>query len=173
MNMLNAAASGQRIDYIYAQSANAIELTSTSLTKSSRLDCDSFIAGACEFFATQAKQTASVGTPYVAQEKTSPLEFTATIRVTGSRRGAVYVTASRAMLTIMLMRMGATDITTATMCNVLRELAAKMVAVSRRDNRSDVLIWDPTISTDRTGQIDIGRNASPLIVPIHWRKFTA
>jgi chemotaxis protein CheX len=173
MNMLTAATQGQRIEYAYDAAANDVELDRASLKQTTAFDFDSFVAGACEFFATQAKQTAAIGMPYVANEDAiKALEFTATIRITGQRRGAVHVTASRAMLTIMLMRMGATDITVDAMKKVLRDLATNMAAIARRDNMDDVLIWDPMIVADR--QTRIGSDAlSALVVPIHWRKFTA
>ena len=77
------------------------------------------------------------------------------------------------MLTIMLMRMGSSDITVESMTAVLRDLARSMAAAARRDNNEDVLVWEPNVSTDRTSKIECKRVTRPLIVPIQWRKFTA
>lgn len=174
MNMLAAATVGQRLDYSYEGVAANDTFELPALRDTAELSLDSFVAGACEFLQTQAKQPATVGTPYVAYDgQLAPLEFMATIRITGSRRGAVYLTASRAMLTIMLMRMGSNDITVENMCKVLRDLAASMTKSARADNGNDVLVWEPSIATDRSGKINCPRGTSPVIVPIHWRKFTA
>jgi chemotaxis protein CheX len=172
MNMLTAAAKGQRLEYIYDVAANDDELNAFAPTIDTSIDLDSFVSGACEFFATEAKQSATVGTPYIAKiEQLASLEFTAAIRITGKVRGSIYLSASRAMLTIMLMRMGATDITVATMSNALHKLAATMVGVARHNNGDDVLVWEPSIATERSGKIE--SRGAPLVVPIHWRKFTA
>src|SRR5689334_19610728 len=115
MNTLAAVAHGRHIDYGYDAAGNCNGLPSISPRAPGRLDYGGFIAGACEYFTHEAKQSATIGTPYVGHEQPLvPLEFTATVRVTGGTRGAMYITASRAMLTIMLMRMGRTDITVAT-----------------------------------------------------------
>jgi chemotaxis protein CheX len=172
MNMLIAAAKGQRLEYIREAANDTLELP--ALRPQSRVALDGFVAGACEYLETHAKQLAIVGTPYVAYESNiAALEFTATIRITGARRGIVYLTASRAMLTIMLMRMGSTDITVEGMSAVLRDLAFSMAAAARRGNDEDILVREPSVFVDRTGKIECKRAARPLIVPIQWRKFTA
>lgn len=177
MNMLIAAAKGQRLEYAYDHAANdtlVIEALANIPQKQSETALQSFVAGACEFLETKVKQLATVGTPFVAYESTiAPLEFTATIRITGERRGAVYLTASRAMLTIMLMRMGSTDITVNAMSKVLRDLAMSMVNSARRDLSDELLVWEPSVAVERTGKIEAARDTRPLIVPIQWRKFTA
>jgi chemotaxis protein CheX len=180
MNMLTAATRGQRIDYIYDAHGDA-EVRSFALTKTPRINIEGFVSGASRYFATRAKQEAIIGSPYVAYEgafhgandvKVAPLEFTATMRVTGRLRGTAYLTASRSMLTILLMRMGATDITTETMRGALHELAQAMAASARHVD-PDLLVWDPSVANERNGVIECGRDQSPLVVPIHWRKFTA
>ena len=178
MHMLTAAAKGQRIEYRYDHRADddtlVIEALAHVTPKHSEISLQSFIAGACEYLETKVKQLATVGTPFVAYEaNVAPLEFTAAIRITGERRGTVYLTASRAMLTIMLMRMGSTDVTAEHMSKVLRDLAMSMVNAARRDLSDELLVWEPSVATERTGKIECARDARPLIVPIHWRKFTA
>jgi hypothetical protein len=99
-------------------------------------------------------------------------EFTATIRITGARRGAIYVSASRAMLTILLMRMGATDITTVTMSEALRKLATAMADAARSNLSNELLIWSPTVKVSAANKIDESLQARPVVTPIHWRKYT-
>lgn len=179
MNMLTSAAKGKRLDVrnpttnsTSSSTIGGAAIESIAVTRRHHIDLDSYMAGANEFFSTHAKQSADIGSPYVAHEGIEPLEFTAAIRVTGSLRGTVYVSASRAMLTIMLMRMGATDINTDNMGKVLRNLASAMVAFARRDSGFDVLVRDPSTVSERREKIGGAGNAV-LVAPIHWRKFTA
>ena len=175
MNMLLAAAKGQRLQYAYRPAADDV-VDSTHAESSS--DLDGFAHGARTYFATQAKQPASVGTPYIVNDDELPAqEFTAMMRISGERSGTVYITASRAMLTIMLMRMGSDDITTERMCDALRGLAQSMVRGAREQLGNDVLVWEPVVAANRlanrpANQYGLqGRRA--LVTPIHWRKYTA
>lgn len=171
MNMLAAADRGQRIEYIYAR--HATDTCRLDVTPKRGVDLHSFTTGACTFLATQAKQMASVGSPYVAQEgKTAALEFTAAIRVVGERSGTVYFSVSRAMLTIMLMRMGATEITHESMRALLAKMASAMAFAARRVIGDDCLVQEPIVSLSRSGELHAAHGL-PLVVPIQWRKFTA
>jgi chemotaxis protein CheX len=72
-----------------------------------RVELETFVEGTTSYFATAANQPASVGSPYIVQEgRPAVQEFTGMINIAGKRRGIVYFTASRPMLTVMLMRMG-------------------------------------------------------------------
>lgn len=172
MNMLAAAARGQRIEYVYGSRAQDAYLLNDVAPKRG-IDLHGFTRGACEFLATNAKQMASVGSPYVAQAgNTASLEFTAAIRVVGERSGTAYFSASRAMLTIMLMRMGAIDITHDSMRALLARMASAMASAARLDIGDEYLVQEPIVSKIRRGDFHTPSGRA-LVVPIQWRKFTA
>jgi len=169
--LANAMTLERRLLCAYA--ANEFEPTDLRAPAVPHINLDDFVAGAEDFFATAAKQPAIVGSPFVAQaSEIAWQEFTATIRITGERRGAIYVSASRGMLTILLMRMGATDITTVTMSEALRRLAESMADAARFDLSSALLVWSPTVSVGAMHEIDRSIASRPVVAPIHWRKYT-
>jgi chemotaxis protein CheX len=137
------------------------------------------VHGALEFFVSKTRQPAISGSPYIAEGDKSDLagqEFSARIRVTGRQRTTVHVSASRAMLTIMLMRMGATDITTSTMSDALLELADAIAQSIRSSLGNEVLAWPPVVTKGGargTGDSSMEKPRSPLVAPIHWRTYTA
>jgi len=176
MNMLAAAEKGQRIDYIYCPGARQVYLCDDTATRPSidltSIDLSGFVEGACSFFATHGRQTASVGSPYVSYaDPAQTLEFTAAIRVVGDQTGTIYFSASRAMLTIMLMRMGAAEITHDNMCMLMRQIAAQMATVARRAIGADFVVRETNSVARHT--LARGKAQRALVVPIQWRKFTA
>jgi chemotaxis protein CheX len=131
------------------------------------------VAGIAEFFAQDVNQAAEFSTPYLGrQSKVDFLEFALTLRVAGPRRGTVHFTASRAMLTIMLMRMGCTDIGDQAMGGALAQLATRMTAAVRRTVDNRTVVSAPTIRKGRPTSVDCGPSR-PLFVPIQWRKYSA
>ena len=171
MNMLLAAANGQRLRYVYPAAHND---SAANLDVATRIDLDAFVAGACEFFTNETKQGASVGSPYIARGRDIPAqEFTATMRVSGAIGGDISFTASRAMLTIMLMRMGSDDITTPRMRALLKRLAMAMSMKARTALGDDVLVSEPVVTSSRDTNCEQSRIPRALVTPFHWRKFTA
>ena len=69
-----------------------------------------FIEGTTNYFETTAQQPATVGSPYLVTDgNPGAYEYTGVIGISGSRKGIVYFTAPRGMLTVLLMRMQETD----------------------------------------------------------------
>jgi len=159
------------------RSRASIAVVPTQQPLEPKLDLDSIVAGTLEFFSTRTRQDARTGSPYLAQDRDdqpglSLQEFTAETRISGAHRGSVLVSASRAMLTIMLMRMGSTDITTSTMSAALRELATAIAVSIRASLGDEVMTWSPVVTIGGARRVrNPGR--APLVAPIHWRNYTA
>jgi hypothetical protein len=168
MNMLIAAEYGQPLPYSYQS------LDDTGLRECLRihpLHVDGFVASALRFLHSETKQAATAGTPYMPHDDQVAMhEFTASARITGTQRGTVSLSATRTMLTIMLMRSGAIDITTETMGEMLRQMAASMAADASAHS-PDVLLRRPVLRVERRAQRRIGKRC--YLVPIYWRKFCA
>ena len=111
-----------------------------------KVELETFVEGTTHYFATAANQPASVGSPYIVQEGRPAIqEFTGVINIAGKRRGIVYFTASRPMLTVMLMRMGETELTQENMCDLVGEVANTISGNARRDFGKDFMISVPTV----------------------------
>ena len=122
-----------------------------------KVELETFVEGTTHYFATAANQPASVGSPYIVQEgQPTVQEFTGLISIAGKRRGIVYFTASRPMLTVMLMRMGETELTQENMCDLVGEVANTISGNARRDFGKDFMISVPTVHRGRSGK---GRHA--------------
>ena len=66
-----------------------------------KVELETFVEGTTHYFEAAANQPASVGSPYIVQDgKPQVQEFTGVISIAGKRRGIVYFTASRPMLTV-------------------------------------------------------------------------
>jgi chemotaxis protein CheX len=126
------------------------------------------------YFATAANQPASVGSPYIVQEGRPTIqEFTGMISIAGKRRGIVYFTASRPMLTVMLMRMGETELTQENMCDLVGEVANTISGNARRDFGKDFMISVPTVVAGEPEKIVTPDNIRSFVIPINWRSHSA
>lgn len=138
------------------------------------VELETFVQGTTHYFETTANQPASVGSPYLVQEgKPAVHEFTGIISVAGKRRGIVYFTASRPMLTVMLMRMGETELTHENMCDLVGEVANTISGNARRDFGKDFMISVPQVVTGRSEDVPTPDNTRAFVIPINWRSHSA
>ena len=139
-----------------------------------KVELETFVEGTTHYFATAANQPASVGSPYIVQEGRPAIqEFTGVINIAGKRRGIVYFTASRPMLTVMLMRMGETELTQENMCDLVGEVANTISGNVRRDCGKEFVISVPTILTGIAVPIELPAGCRPVVIPINWRSHAA
>jgi CheY-like chemotaxis protein len=93
-----------------------------------------FIEGTTNYFEISAQQSASVGSPYLVTDgKPGAYEYTGIIGISGARKGIVYFTAPRGMLTVLLMRMQETDTSDANIMDLVGEVANTISGNARRD----------------------------------------
>src|SRR5947208_16324188 len=90
-----------------------------------------FVEGTTNFFEVAAQQPASIGSPYLMEGSPAVHGYTGVINISGKREGLVYFTASRALLTVLLMKLPAHDIRHATMTS-LRSAHATTTSVDTR-----------------------------------------
>lgn len=140
----------------------------------SSVELTTFVEGTTRYFETAANQPASVGSPYLVQEgRPTVQEFTGLISIAGKRRGVVYFTASRPMLTVLLMRMGETELTEANMADLVGEVANTISGNARRDFGKDFMISVPTVVAGRPEQVATPENMRSFVIPINWRSHSA
>src|ERR1041384_5223576 len=92
--------SRSRIDNLTRQSPNSSESASAMLQEQ---ELKTFVEGTTNYFEVAAQQPASVGSPYLATDgPPTTHDYTGVISISGKRKGVVYFTAPRAMLTVLL-----------------------------------------------------------------------
>lgn len=139
-----------------------------------KVELETFVEGTTNYFETAANQPASVGSPYIVQDGHPTIqEFTGMISIAGKRRGVVYFTASRPMLTVMLMRMGETELTQDNMCDLVGEVANTISGNARRDFGKDFMISVPTVVTGEPDKALTPDNIRSFVIPINWRSHSA
>ncbi|MFT3905520.1 MAG: chemotaxis protein CheX [Steroidobacteraceae bacterium] len=133
-----------------------------------------FVAGILHYFETMVQQAAQVGTPYLALGKPPrSLDYTGMIRISGTRQGAVYFTAPKGMLSVMLMRMQETNISHDNLCDLVGEVANTLSGNARRDFGAQFVISVPQVVHGADSQLSHPADARPIVIPIDWRNYHA
>src|SRR5271157_4626934 len=105
-----------------------------------------FVDGATRYFEVSAQHSATVGSPYLVTDgKPGAYEYTGVIGITGARKGIVYFTAPRGMLTVLLMRMQETDTSDENIKDLVGEVANTISGNARRDFGRTFVISVPTV----------------------------
>jgi chemotaxis protein CheX len=126
-----------------------------------------FVEGTTNYFETSAQQSATVGSPYLVTDgKPGAYEYTGVIGITGARKGIVYFTAPRGMLTVLLMRMQETDTSDENIKDLVGEVANTISGNARRDFGKNFVIAH-----------DLEKVTTPysrsFVIPINWRTHSA
>ena len=139
-----------------------------------KVELETFVEGTTHYFQTAANQPASVGSPYLVNEGAPGIqEYTGIITIAGKRKGIVYFTASRPMLTVLLMRLGETDMTHENMCDLVGEVANQISGNARRDFGSEFMISVPRVIAGAPEHAVTPANVRSFVIPINWRSHSA
>lgn len=134
---------------------------------------ETFVAATIHYFDTTVDR-ASVGSPYLIEEGQPPVqEFAGAIKISGKRQGIVYFTASRLMLTAMLVRMGENEITVENMADLVGEVANTISGNVRRTFGDEFVIATPRVVVNRPEELVLPVHIRPFVVPINWRTHSA
>jgi len=132
-----------------------------------------FIDGTTNYFEISGQQAASVGSPYLVTDgKPGAYEYTGIIGVSGARKGIVYFSAPKGMLTVLLMRMKETDTSDENIKDLVGEVANTISGNARRDFGRHFIISTPTIVTQDLEKLTAPYSRS-YVIPINWRTHSA
>ncbi len=132
-----------------------------------------FVEGATNYFEVSAQQAASVGSPYLVTDgNPGAYEYTGVIGISGSRRGIVYFTAPRGMLTVLLMRMQETDTSDENIRDLVGEVANTISGNARRDFGKNFVISVPVVLSLDAEKVSAPHSRS-YVIPINWRTHSA
>jgi chemotaxis protein CheX len=132
-----------------------------------------FIDGATNYFEISAQQAATVGSPYLVTDgNPGAYEYTGVIGISGSRKGIVYFTAPRGMLTVLLMRMQETDTSDENIKDLVGEVANTISGNARRDFGKNFVISVPMVIAHDADKVTAPHSRS-YVIPINWRTHSA
>ncbi len=132
-----------------------------------------FIDGALRVFETLTNQAASVGSPYLVTDgKPGAYDYAGVIDITGIRKGLVYFTAPRGMLTVLLMRMQETDTGEENMRDLVGEVANTISGNARRDLGKGFVISVPNVLANVPDGVSVPHSRC-FVIPINWRTHAA
>jgi chemotaxis protein CheX len=77
------------------------------------------------------------------------------------------------MLTVLLMRMGETELTEENMADLVGEVANTISGNARRDFGKDFMISVPQVVTGDPERVSIPDNTRSFVIPINWRSHAA
>jgi chemotaxis protein CheX len=132
-----------------------------------------FIDGTTNYFEVTAQQAASVGSPYLVTDgNPGSYEYTGVIGISGARKGVVYFTAPRGMLTVLLMRMQETDTSDESIRDLVGEVANTISGNARRDFGKNFVISVPVVVAHEQEKVTTP-HARSFVIPINWRTHSA
>jgi chemotaxis protein CheX len=132
-----------------------------------------FIDGTTNYFEVTAQQAASVGSPYLVTDgNPGSYEYTGVISISGARKGLVYFTAPRGMLTVLLMRMQETDTSDESIRDLVGEVANTISGNARRDFGKNFVISVPVVLAHDEEKVTTPHPRS-FVIPINWRTHSA
>lgn len=133
-----------------------------------------FVDGVLNYFSTTVQQAALCGTPHLALgERPEISDYTGVIQVSGRRTGMVAFTASKSMLSVMLMRMQETDMSHENLCDLVGEIANTLSGNARRDFGQQFQISVPAVLSGRSSQLKYPAATRPIVIPVDWRNYHA
>lgn len=133
-----------------------------------------FIDGTIHYFAQSSDEPAVVGTPYLISNRVSVArEYTGIIGISGKRKGSVHFTADSAMLKLLLMSLGETNLTHEYMCDLVGEVANTISGNARKEFGKDFMISVPIVVVGEPKKIVMPEHLRSFVIPIHWRNHEA
>ncbi len=131
-------------------------------------DMQVFIRGASRYF-DQLSTKAEVGTPYLKDQEPVMLDFSATIGISGPRRGCVYYTAPRAMAQGVAADLGEPDTSDALCADLVGEIANIISGNACEELGASFMISVPVVLVGRPEGIRFPESVPTFLIPIYWR----
>src|ERR1700733_3598970 len=128
-----------------------------------------FVEGTTNFFEVAAQQAATIESPYLMGGSAAVHEYTGITSISGKREGVVYFTASKAMLTVLLMKMKENAFSHETMKDLVGEVANTISGNARRDFGRDFVISVPSVLSGEKPELPHKPGQRAFIIPINWR----
>ena len=131
-----------------------------------------FIEGSIRYFEQISGTAATMGVPFIKKEdQTVILEYTGAIGISGSRRGGIYITATKEMLTeLAKIVMETENVSDEEIRDIAGELANTISGNASESFGSDFMISVPIIIEGLPRDISLKLRTPVFVIPITWQK---
>ncbi|GGB91123.1 hypothetical protein GCM10011352_16460 [Marinobacterium zhoushanense] len=144
-----------------------------SETLSQNLDQEAievFIDSLAHFYRQIGVDEAQIGVPYLLDSnKTIISDFTGIIGVSGKRKGCVYYTCPKAMLSYILLAMGEKEVSSSYLCDLVGEIANTIAGNARKAFGSDFMISVPVVVQGKPERIQLPESTRSVVIPAKWK----
>jgi chemotaxis protein CheX len=128
-----------------------------------------------EYFLEQAlSESAQIGVPYLTDARSKPGDgCTGVIEVSGRRRGRVYFTASRGLLSVLLMRRGEAELSQQNMSALVAEITNMISNNAHRELGGDFLTSVRPVTAEEPDLASGSPSTRLVLVPVYVRNHEA
>lgn len=133
-----------------------------------------FIDGAKKFFKKLTHRDITIGTPYLVTHDNLPCsDYTGIIGISGDRKGAVYFTAPRVLLSHLLILSGEKSNGDIMMRDVVGEVANTISGNARSSFGSGFMISVPLVVQGLPEKLYLSTQIHAYVIPIQWSTYSS
>lgn len=131
-----------------------------------------FIDSLSHFYRQVGVGEVNVGVPYLL-DSNNPLvfDFTGIIGISGKRRGCVYFSCPKAMLSYILTSMGERETSNEHLCDLVGEIANTIAGNARKSFGADFMISVPVIIQGEPERIHLPDSTRSVVIPTKWKSY--
>lgn len=131
-----------------------------------------FINSVMHFYKQLNLDEIEIGVPYLLDSNQPVVEdFTGIIGISGQRKGCVYYTCSRAMLSYILLTMGENDVSNEHLCDLAGEIANTIAGNARKAFGAEFLISVPVVLQGEPENINLPKDIRCVVIPTKWKYY--
>lgn len=133
-----------------------------------------FSTGIIRYFTTTTELPAVMGTPFLGQDDEKvALDFSAVIGISGTYRGNIYYTASRAKLNALLPLLGEEEPDDHLCGELVGEIANIFSGNAREELGGGFMISTPFLLSGSNDSVRPAKGAPCYILPIEWNSYSS
>ncbi len=133
-----------------------------------------FINVVVSYFQDVTGETVEMGMPYIKENKSVILDYTGVIGISGPRKGAIYLTASKVMLKeVAAIILGADEVDDECAIDMVGEITNTIAGNVRQSFGSSFMISVPIILKGSPEDVVFKLQPPVFIIPIKWRTFSS
>lgn len=131
-----------------------------------------FIDSLNHFYRQIGIDEVKIGVPFLADSAQSIVsDFTGIIGISGKKRGCVYYTCPKALLSYILLAMGEKDHSATHLCDVAGEIANTIAGNARKQFGSDFMISVPVVVQGEPERLHLPENIRCIVIPTRWKYY--
>ncbi|HRG48481.1 MAG TPA: chemotaxis protein CheX [Leptospiraceae bacterium] len=128
-----------------------------------------FIKGVMNYFTQFDGQQPAVGIPYPEQDNFIFLDYSGIIRISGEKKGCIYVTTSSAMLDELIKEMGLGEANESMRLDAIGEFANNIAGNAEIFFGRNFRISVPEVITTKEDNMNLPLNIPVFTIPFEWK----